>query len=64
MELTKIQVNGLNRKRGELNITKKEMAKQIGVSELTMLNILNGETSNYLRKPTITKLFNWLAEQS
>lgn len=64
MDITKIQIQALNRKRGELNITKKEMAKQVGVSELTMLNILNGNVSDRVRRQTITRLFNWLSENS
>lgn len=64
MDITKIQIQALNRKRGEMNITKKEMAKQVGVSELTMLNILNGDVSDRVRRQTITKLFNWLSENS
>lgn len=64
MDITKIQIQALNRKRGELNITKKEMAKQVGVSELTMLNILNGDVSDRVRRRTVTRLFNWLSENS
>lgn len=64
MDITKIQIQALNRKRGEMNITKKEMARQVGVSELTMLNILNGDVSDRVRRQTITKLFNWLSENS
>ena len=64
MQITKIQIQALNRKRGELNISKKEMAKQVGVSELTMLNILNGAVSDRVRRPTVTKLFDWLSVNS
>lgn len=64
MDITKIQIQALNRKRGEMNITKKEMASQVEVSELTMLNILNSDVSDRVRRQTITKLFKWLSENS
>lgn len=62
MKLTNSQILALKRKRGELNISVLEMAKETGVSRWTLDKIFKGEkTSVY--KSTFDKLNCWLISQ-
>ncbi|TLQ03785.1 helix-turn-helix transcriptional regulator [Pediococcus stilesii] len=49
----------VRRKRGELNISVNELARQTGVSRWTLDKILKGRT-NSLRPSTIRKINEWL----
>lgn len=49
----------LRRKRGELNISVNELARQTGVSRWTLDKILKGRT-NSLRPSTVQKINEWL----
>ncbi|MBD9365106.1 hypothetical protein IAP91_06580 [Leuconostoc mesenteroides] len=49
----------LRLKRGKLNITKKESARQTGVSPKTFQEILDGKKLE-VQKRTFDKLNNWL----
>lgn len=60
-EFTKSQVKILNRKKGELRLTYKRMAEQIGINEVTLANILNERVTTRIRKPTVLKVNDWLA---
>lgn len=51
----------LRLKRGKLNITKKESARQTGVSPKTFQEILDGKKIE-VQKRTFDKLNNWLQE--
>ncbi|GAP03369.1 hypothetical protein FPFC_060920 [Fructobacillus pseudoficulneus] len=61
-EFTKSQVKMLNRKKGELRLTYRSMAKEIGISEITLANILNERVITRIRKPTVLKVNDWLSE--
>lgn len=52
----------LRLKRGKLNITKKESARQTGVSPKTFQEILDGKKIE-VQKRTFDKLNNWLQEE-
>lgn len=49
----------LGRKRGELNLTVAELARQTSVSRWTLDNILHGR-SDMIRTETLKKLNEWL----
>lgn len=58
-KVTTDQIKALGRKRGELNITVSEMARQTDVSRWTLDNILSGR-SVMIRTETMNKLNGWL----
>lgn len=58
-KVTTDQIKALGRKRGELNITVSEMARQTDVSRWTLDNILSGR-SVMIRTETMNKLNSWL----
>lgn len=62
MKLTNQQVLALKRKRGELNLTIYELAKEIGVSRYTISRIIKNN-SEKLTSTTVKKVNNWLIVQ-
>ena len=62
MKLTNSQILALKRKRGELNISVLEMARETGVSRWTLDKILKGEQTS-VHKSTFDKLNSWLLHQ-
>lgn len=52
----------LRRKRGELNISVMELARQTGVSRWTLDRLLSGERDK-VRPSTVNKLNAWLYQQ-
>ena len=62
MKLTNSQILALKRKRGELNISVLEMAKETGVSRWTLDKIFKGEKT-HVYKSTFDKLNCWLISQ-
>ncbi|WP_325216931.1 helix-turn-helix domain-containing protein [Lacticaseibacillus paracasei] len=60
--LTKDFVKALGRKRGEMNITAAELARQTEVSRYTIYNILSGR-SDMVRTETLSKLNEWLYQR-
>ncbi|WP_288573272.1 helix-turn-helix transcriptional regulator [uncultured Weissella sp.] len=52
----------IKRKRGELNISVVELARQTGVSRWTLDKVLKGTTDN-VRPTTASKLNEWLYKQ-
>lgn len=52
----------LRRKRGELNISVMELARQTGVSRWTLDRLLSGERDR-VRPSTVNKLNAWLYQQ-
>ncbi|KAA8457463.1 helix-turn-helix domain-containing protein [Weissella paramesenteroides] len=52
----------IKRKRGELNISVVELARQTGVSRWTLAKIIKGKTDN-IQPITASKLNEWLYKQ-
>ena len=61
MKLTEKQILALKRKRGEENLSIKELAKQVGVSRWTISRIIKSQPN--LSSTTIEKVKDWLIDQ-
>lgn len=56
-------VMAVRRKKGETNVTTKQLAMQTGVSVWTLRDILNSEGGKPTRPSTLAKLNAWLYTQ-
>ncbi|USZ60693.1 helix-turn-helix transcriptional regulator [Lactiplantibacillus plantarum] len=61
MKVTEDLTKALGRKRGELNISVLELARQTGVSRWTLDRLLHGQSEN-INPTTLNKLNGWLYE--
>ncbi|GIQ95581.1 helix-turn-helix domain-containing protein [Lactiplantibacillus plantarum] len=61
MKVTNDLTKALGRKRGELNISVMELARQTGVSRWTLDKILSNRADN-INPTTLNKLNGWLYE--
>lgn len=62
MELSQQQIIAMKRKRGELNLTIKELSKDIGISRWTIDNIFKRNHTN-VNTITFERINNWLIDE-
>lgn len=62
MKLNNNQVLKLKRKKGELNLSIKELSEEVGVSRWTITKILKNKDAN-IHPSTADKIKNWLIDQ-
>lgn len=62
MQLTENQVTAIKRKRGELNLSIKDLEKATGVSRWTLIDIFKHDHRNVNSK-TFKSLNDWLINQ-
>lgn len=62
MKLTDKEVTALKRKRGELNLTVKELAQSLNLSRWTVARIIKDDDRNFT-PTTIRTVKDWLLDQ-
>lgn len=62
MKIDKKQLLKLKRKKGELNLSIKELSEEVGVSRWTITKILKDKDVN-IHPSTADKIKNWLINQ-
>jgi predicted transcriptional regulator len=62
VELSQQQIIAMKRKRGELNLTIKELSKGIGISRWTIDNIFKRNHTN-VNTVTFERINNWLIDE-
>lgn len=62
MKLNNNQLLKLKRKKGELNLSIKELSEEVGVSRWTTAKILKDKDAN-IHPSTANKIKNWLIDQ-
>lgn len=64
MELSPEIIKALNRKRGELNLTKKQLAKVLDIGESTIYRWSNQTPPFKIQTKMYVKVMNWIVENS
>jgi ribosome-binding protein aMBF1 (putative translation factor) len=64
MEITEDILKAVNRKRGELNISKKELAKAVGIAESTVYRWNTQTTPFKVQKKVFALVVEWIAKNN